>query len=223
MRTCLPAAALLIASLSSGATAQTTGAKAGEPAAERAAERARAAAKQESELQRARVLADFREMIASRVPLQVQVVVARYQGDKRVSSLPYLLSPNANDGEPTRLRMGAKIPVPTMSGHQKAAAQLQIPMPAISPVAYQEIGTNVDCKVSSLVDGLYEVTISVEDNSIVAGPEGQAAAGEPPVFRTFQASNTLLLKDGQTRQFTAATDRVSGEVIRIEVTLTVVK
>jgi hypothetical protein len=222
MKNSVPAT-LLILTLSSAAQAQTPAATPAEQAAERIAERARAAAKQERDEQRARDLAGFREMIASRVPLQVQVVVARYQGDKRVSSLPYLLAPNANDAEPTRLRMGAKVPVPTMSGHQKAAQQLQIPMPAISPVSYQEIGTNVDCKVTSLVDGLYEVTISVEDNSIVAGPEGQAATGEPPVFRTFQASNTLLLKDGQTREFTAATDRVSGEVIRIAVTLTVVK
>jgi hypothetical protein len=219
MRTCLPAVALLVVSVSSAAAAQT----ASDQAADRAMERARAAAKQERDEQRARVLTDFREMIASRVPLQVQVVVARYQGDKRISSLPYLLAPNANDSEPTRLRMGARVPVPTMTGHEKAAQQLQIPMPAISPVTYQDIGTNVDCKVQSLVDGLYEVTISVEDNSIVATADGRPPTGEPPVFRTFQASNTLLLKDGQTRQFTAATDRVSGEVIRIEVTLTVLK
>jgi hypothetical protein len=31
------------------------------------------------------------------------------------------------------------------------------------------------------------------------------------------------VKDGQTVQFTAATDRVSGEVVRVEVKLTVVK
>jgi hypothetical protein len=33
----------------------------------------------------------------------------------------------------------------------------------------------------------------------------------------------LVMKDGQTREFTAATDRVSGEVVRISVTLRVVK
>jgi hypothetical protein len=35
--------------------------------------------------------------------------------------------------------------------------------------------------------------------------------------------NTLVLRDGQSRQFTAATDRVSGAVVRIEVTLKVAK
>jgi hypothetical protein len=221
MRIHVPAVAVLLVSLSSAGMAQTTGLTAGEQAAERAAQRAREAAKQEREEHEARVRADFRQMIAARVPLQVQVVVSRYQGDKRVSSLPYVLAPNANDGEPTRLRMGAKVPVPAVSGQQKLAQQF--PMPTISPITYQEIGTNIDCKVTGLIDGLYEVNVSVEDNSIVATPEGSTPAAEPPVFRTFQAANTLLLKDGQTRQFTAATDRVSGEVVRIEVTLTVVK
>jgi hypothetical protein len=223
MRIHMPVAAMLVLSLASGAAGQAPVRTAEEQAEARARERARAAAQRDRDDDAARARANERLMIAARVPLQVQVVVARYQGDKRISSLPYVLAPNAHDTEPTRLRMGARIPVPTMSGQQKAAQQLQIPMPSISPITYQEIGTNVDCKVKGLIDGLYEVTISVEDNSIVPTPEGAASTGEPPVFRTFQASNTLLLKDGQTRQFTAATDRVSGEVIRIEVTLTVVK
>jgi hypothetical protein len=44
-----------------------------------------------------------------------------------------------------------------------------------------------------------------------------------PVFRKFSSTNMLVMRDGQTREFTAATDRVSGEVVRIAVTLRVVK
>jgi hypothetical protein len=44
-----------------------------------------------------------------------------------------------------------------------------------------------------------------------------------PVTRTFQSANTLVLRDGQTRQFTTATDRVSGEMARVDVTVRVVK
>jgi hypothetical protein len=221
MRTTVPAAAMLVVTLCSAAAGQAPAQRADEQSETRARERARAAAQRDRDDNAARALFEMRQMVAARVPLQVRVVVARYQGDKRVSSLPYILAPNAFDTEPTRLRMGAKVPVPAVSGQQKLAQSM--PIPTISPIMYQEIGTNVDCKVKGLVDGLYEVAISVEDNSIVANADGQPATGEPPVFRTFQASNTLLLKDGQTREFTAATDRVSGEVVRIEVTLTVVK
>jgi hypothetical protein len=40
-----------------------------------------------------------------------------------------------------------------------------------------------------------------------------------PVFRSYESRNTLLLRNGQSRQDIAATDRVSG--VRIEVTLRV--
>ena len=42
-----------------------------------------------------------------------------------------------------------------------------------------------------------------------------------PVFRSFGSSNTLVLRDGQSRQYTAAADRVTGESIRVDVALTV--
>jgi hypothetical protein len=44
-----------------------------------------------------------------------------------------------------------------------------------------------------------------------------------PSVRKFQSTFNLLLKDGQTATHTAATDPVSGEVLRIDVTLTVLK
>ena len=45
-------------------------------------------------------------------PIDIEVVVSRYQGDKKISSLPYLLSVNASDRqEKTSLRMGASVPV----------------------------------------------------------------------------------------------------------------
>ena len=44
-----------------------------------------------------------------------------------------------------------------------------------------------------------------------------------PVFKSFKARNRILLRPGVMRQFTAATDRISGETVRIEVTLTTVK
>ena len=44
-----------------------------------------------------------------------------------------------------------------------------------------------------------------------------------PVIRSFRASNNVVLKDGQTRQFTAAADRITGEVVKVDVTLKVAK
>ena len=42
-------------------------------------------------------------------------------------------------------------------------------------------------------------------------------------FRTFSMSNTQKMRDGQTQQFSLASDKITGEILRVDVTLTVVK
>jgi len=185
------------------------------PAAEVAAERDRARAKTQA----------ARDDLQRLVPLSVDVIVTRYQGDKKISSMPYMLAVNANklgQAGPALLRMGAKVPVPTIAAPPGNPAGPAGPMPG--PVNYQDIGTNIDC-TAKVVDEGFEVRISVSDTSVYANIQDNATptVGNMPVFRSYQSTNTLVLKDGQNREFTAATDRVSGEVIRIGVTLRVVK
>jgi hypothetical protein len=140
--------------------------------------------------------------------LNVTVVIARYRGDTRVSSLPYSLT--VTTGGPTsQLRMGAEVPVRVSSGS----------------ITYRPVATNIDARATTLRDeGRFQLGVTVNDNSVYEddSPSGGAAtASGQPVFRTFMASNTIVLRDGQSTTFTAATDRVSGEVIRIEVTINV--
>jgi hypothetical protein len=42
-------------------------------------------------------------------------------------------------------------------------------------------------------------------------------------FRTLSVSNTLVLRDGQMLPFVVGTDRITGETLRAEVRLTVLK
>ena len=157
-----------------------------------------------------------RDTLGPLVPLDVQVLVNRYQGDKRVSSLPYTLAVNANDRTISSIRMGARVPV-----SRGATAPAGLP-----PVEYQSIGTNIDCFARTMDDGRFQVNLVIEDSSIyenVPGAVQPSTDEKAPVFRSFKSTNTLVLRDGQTRQFTAATDRVNGEVVRIEVTLRIVK
>jgi hypothetical protein len=151
------------------------------------------------------------------VPLDVLVTVNRYQGEKRVSSLPYSLAVNANDRTISSLRMGARVPVP------------RVPLPGapgFAQLEYQSVGTDIDCFARTMDDGRFQMNLIINDSSIyenVPGAVKPSADDNSPVFRSFKSTNTLVLRDGQTRQFTAATDRVNGEVVRIEVTLRVVK
>jgi hypothetical protein len=170
------------------------------------------------------------------IPLKVLVVVSRYQGEKKISSLPYTLSVNADDGPYTdvtgainsnpggmvQLRMGAEVPVPAMAMPVVEGK----PLPTAGPVQYRKIGTDIDSSARILGDGRFSVYLSIEDTSVYA--DGQTAPGlarlnDIPTFRTFRSSTKLVLKDGESTQFTAATDKVSGETTRIDVTLTVMK
>jgi hypothetical protein len=61
---------------------------------------------------------------------------------------------------------------------------------------------------------------SVEQGALASE---QALAGSTSVLRSFRANSILLLRDGQTERFAAATDPVTGEVLHVDVTVTVVK
>lgn len=161
--------------------------------------------------------------------LSVEILVMRFQGEKKVSSLPYTLAVNANSfagaggGGVAQLRMGANVPVPALAAPKENAAGPVGPFPG--PVNYQDIGTNIDCNAQRMDDGSFQLRISVQDTSVYTNIQDKTTptVGEMPVFRKFSTTNMLVMRDGQTREFTAATDRVNGEVIRIAVTLKVVK
>ena len=46
------------------------------------------------------------------IPLEVQLTISRYQGDKRISAVPYVLAVNTNSGE-AQLTMNVDVPVST--------------------------------------------------------------------------------------------------------------
>lgn len=175
-----------------------------------------------AELRSARDLQAAVEDAAQRevIPLQLQVVLARYQGEKRMSSMPYLLS--INTGPPSNfgtgnttgsLRMGTKIAVPTTTLTEGKTT---------TTFDYRDIGTSIDAGATRRPDGAFNVSMTVADSGVY--PDDQktsSSAAGLPVIRSFQSTNRLILKDGQSTQFTAAADRVSGETIRVEVTLRV--
>ena len=157
------------------------------------------------------------------VPLEVEVVLARYQGDKKISSIPYTLNVNAN-GDQTTLNMGTEVPVATTAFAPAGQGAAQ-PAPVRS-YNYRPIGTNFILRATTVSDNLYQVQLNVEDSSVFTPDARQQAmpmAPDVPAFRSFKGTNSLLLKDGQTRQYTVATDRVTGEVLKVDVSLKVLK
>jgi hypothetical protein len=155
-------------------------------------------------------------------PLKVTVVIARYQGEKRTGNLPFTLWVNAND-QPTSLRMSSNVPVPTATFAAGGGP------PPVTSFEYRSIGTSIDCSAVLLEDGRFKLSLTVQDSQIfsdaVQGPT--AAQGSPSrapaSSQNFTTTATLLFRDGQTIQYTTAADKASGEVIKVDATLNVVK
>lgn len=164
------------------------------------------------------------------VSLDVQVVISRLQGQKQISSIPYSLAVTSNSPNAAQLNMGSDVPVPstTFTPVTTPADAAKAP-PAGKPLvsySYRSVGTIISCRAVSHEDGRYELTLEVDDSSVFTSEQAVppiALPGTMPVFRNFKTRNTLLLSDGQSRRFTAAADRVSGETVQVEVTLRVVK
>jgi hypothetical protein len=158
--------------------------------------------------------------LATTTPLKVQVVISRSQGEKKISSMPYSLT--MNSGNRSNLRMGSQVPVTVLPAGPAQSADGKA-TPQVAPYQYKDIGTNIDCSSTALDDGRFLMSITVDDTSVYPDEQASGAVKGNPSFRSFRASNSMVLKNGETGQFTMATDKVTGETVKVDVTLTVMK
>jgi hypothetical protein len=141
------------------------------------------------------------------IPLRVQVVFSEYDGEKKVTNLPYTFTVNADErrAKPgSQIRTGARIPVTTGKDQ----------------FTYLDVGTNVDCSATLQDDGRYKLQMALERSSV--SPDAQSA-GSNPVLRTFRVDLNPVLKDGQSVESIASTDPMNGHVYHVSVTLNVIK
>jgi hypothetical protein len=157
------------------------------------------------------------------VALRVQLVISRFQGDKKLASFPYTIVATTGGG-PTRMRLGVDTPVATLSGSDGKQT---------TTIQYRTVGTNIDCQARDWGEGRYLLNIGVENSSALPLEKGPSSGGAPPavdanptgspLFRRFDTNVAVLLRDGQSVQTTASTDPVTGELVKIDVTMNVVR
>jgi len=75
---------------------------------------------------------------------------------------------------------------------------------------------------------VFNLVITVDDSAIHLDSSPESAEQKKmlrdiPAFRSFRASFAMILRDGQTMQYASATDPISGEVMRIDVSLAMAK
>jgi hypothetical protein len=166
---------------------------------------------------------------AAPTPVKLEIVLSEYDGAKKISSLAYTLPVIANGDRPSgafaSLRVGVRVPV-TVSDEKKGENAMQ----------YIDVGTNIDARVAHADDGRYQLDLTVDRSSLyvaareqggsIVGKEwsaGDAPPGNPPMVRQYRGGLGLFVREGQATEATVATDPVTGHVLKVEVTLSVVK
>lgn len=145
--------------------------------------------------------------------VKLQVVLSRYQGDRKVGSEPYvmLLVPGVRGN----VRSGAEVPVPTSSIGSSTGQ---------TSYTLQQIGNQIDATVMPAPEGKYRLSLTVTDRSVLSTTQTASAPSllpNVPSFRNTSSTSEAILSNGETIQFTSVVDKVSNETFKIEVTLTV--
>ena len=142
----------------------------------------------------------------SQVPLKVTVVIGRYQGEKRTGNLPFVLS--LSTAGSTQVQMGASVPVPSTETSK--------------PFEYRSVGTNIRCSSPAYQgEGRYRLSLQLTDNQIFLDAPGGIKG--IPAFQNFTLNNDVTMRDGETVTLGTAVDKATGETIRVDVTLNVIK
>lgn len=152
------------------------------------------------------------------IPVKVQLVFTEYDGDKKISSMPYSFMAIADEKVggyySTSLRTGVRIPIEVDGKDQKTI--------------YMDVGSNIDCGVRSEDDGRFRVSLTFDRSALYPNKssEGERLVAEPngqPLIRQFRTSENLILRDGQTSENIMSTDPLNGHVMRVSVTINVQK
>jgi hypothetical protein len=151
-------------------------------------------------------------------PIKVQIVFTEYDGDKKVSSMPYsftVISDEKMGGRySTSIRTGIRVPIETDGKDQKTT--------------YLDIGSNIDCGIETEEDSRFHVLLIFDRSALYPNKssEGERLVAEPnglPLLRQFRTSENLILKDGQTSENLLSTDPLNGHTLRVSVTINVQK
>ena len=159
-------------------------------------------------------------------PVKVQVVFTEFEGDKKVKSVPYSLYVNAPDVPElkpgwVKLRVGSRVPIYTGGN--------------TGSMTYLDVGTNIDARSAYFSDGRLLLQMKIERSWVEGGASVPVAKSDgsvsetssghfqEPIIRQFVSELDLKLREGQSVESTMATDPLSGKVLKIDVSFTIVK
>ncbi len=156
------------------------------------------------------------------VTLKVTVVVSRYAGEKKIANLPFVLMVIAGDRDPTTVQMSSQVPFPGSFNAAQGNFSVETKSASMS-YSYQNFGTSIRASAKALDGGLFNVSLAISDSQMMSDAAAPDAMKGLAKMQNFSSEPRLLLRDGQTVQYAAATDKITSEVVKVDVTLNVIK
>lgn len=152
-------------------------------------------------------------------PLRITVVLTEFEGNKKLSNLPYEMPCQISNHGGSAVKIGYRVPY-TGAGQ--------------GPVEYQDIGTMLDCLAAPQdTGGVFILQLKVLHLTVYSAVPSSSAPvewhpGAPlpehPIFGQVEGEfHGLVMRDGQTLEALSATDPVSGHTWKASVTLNVAK
>jgi hypothetical protein len=139
--------------------------------------------------------------------LRVQFQETRLRGESTTVTRETTLALHA-DAEGASVSVGSQIPI--------SVAGKEVPTTVIKGVGVEGRAT-----VKTLPDGRYRLEARFEESSVLEAGGGAApTSGDNPILLVVRGESTLVLREGETVPFASAVDPVTGEVVRVDLTVT---
>jgi hypothetical protein len=144
--------------------------------------------------------------------LRVQFLETRQLDGKTTLKRSSMMVLHADD-KPARAFVGVQVPLATT---EKAVMYM-----------YKEVGVDAQAGVQALADGRYRLDATFEVGSAL-GPRGAPLTGDRtatsdrqnPILNVAKTSTKLTLREGETVPFASLVDPVTGELVRLDATVT---
>ena len=140
--------------------------------------------------------------------LLVRFVETRLRGESTTATRPCTVALHADAGR-ARVFVGTQAAITV--AEKNAPANM-----------FKSAGVEARVGVTTLPDGRYRLDARFEESSVLAANAGTDAttAGGNPILQVVKGQSQVTLREGETVPFVNAVDPVTGEVVRVDLTVT---
>jgi hypothetical protein len=149
--------------------------------------------------------------------VKVQFVLNEFDGEKKIATLPYSFLMNTEKEK----GLGS----PHFGSFIRSGVRLSISPDKDGKMQYLDIGSNIDCALTSDDAGHYLMRFSFERAALAPPARNENKAADPALnfagmmLPTFRSSALVPLKEGQATEVMVAADPTNGHVYRLTVTV----